>query len=74
MVYANHNISHLLFVDDVLIFREGIVDEWRYYDGIVKIFSFAYGMEVSLKKIGLYHNKVYEQVIQQVATFFPLQV
>ena len=71
-VSANHNISHLPFMDDVLLFGEGTFDEWRPYDGIIKILCSSSWMEVSLYKYVLYHNKVQEEVIQHVTTFLPL--
>ena len=46
----NLNISHLLFVDDILIFCSGSVRDLRTLDDILKIFSKATGMDINVGK------------------------
>jgi len=41
-------LSHLLFVDDILLFGEGSVREWRYFKGIIYTLCLATGMEVNI--------------------------
>ena len=43
-----HNINHLLFVDGVLLFGDGSLEEWEVYNDIIKIFCEAYGMKVNV--------------------------
>ena len=40
-------ITHLLFVDDVLLFGKGSVEYWQGYKGILELFSGAIGMSIS---------------------------
>jgi len=39
-------ITHLLFVDDVLLFSKGIVKEWQLFKKILNVFSSATGMVI----------------------------
>lgn len=40
-------ITHLLFVDDVLIFGLGIVEEWTSYKEILTLFYSSTGMQIN---------------------------
>ena len=46
----NLNISHLLFIDDILIFCSGSVRDLRTLDDILKIVSKATGMDINVGK------------------------
>ena len=39
------SITHLLFVDDVIVLGKNSVEEWKYLYKILGIFCLAYGME-----------------------------
>ena len=43
-------ITHLLFVDDVVIFGKGVVEEWVVYKELLELFCNASRMEVSESK------------------------
>ena len=49
-------ITHLLFVDDVLIFGLGNREEWELYRSIIKIFCNATEMMISKEKSIFLHN------------------
>ena len=43
-------LTHLFFVDDVILFGKGSLEEWSCYRRITDIFTAASGMLVSLEK------------------------
>ena len=49
----NLNITHLLFVDDVLVFCSGVRRETRVLQEILELFSKATGMEINFAKSSL---------------------
>ena len=44
------SITHLLFVDDVILIGIGTIGEWSSYKDALKLFCSASGMTVSLEK------------------------
>ncbi len=52
------DVTHILFVDDVIFGGFGSIQEWKYYNKINNIFIEAYGMEVSSKKSVLFFNNI----------------
>lgn len=54
-VTKSHNITHLLFVDDVLLFGIGQFAEWLHFKYILDWFCLALGMVISAPKSRLYH-------------------
>ena len=44
------SITHLLFVDDVILIGVGTVDEWCAYKEALDLFCLASGMTVSINK------------------------
>ena len=44
------SITHLLFVDDILLFGIGTVSEWKAYKDALDLFCSATGMSVSKEK------------------------
>ena len=49
-------LSHLLFVDDVIFFGEGLYSEWKQFYDIITIFCDASGMSISAKKSTFIHS------------------
>ena len=45
-------LNHLLFVDDVVLFGTGTVDEWMDFDVILETFYSTLGMCISIEKLG----------------------
>lgn len=48
------SITHLLFVDDVLVFGRGSVQDWKYFSDILKLFCTASGMQIGPHKSTLF--------------------
>lgn len=48
-------ITHLLFVDDVLIFGAGTLEEWSQYKTILDLFCLATSMSISISKSCFYY-------------------
>ena len=44
------NLTHLIFVDDVLLFGNGSVEEWCYFHAIISLFYEAFGLDDSNEK------------------------
>ena len=44
------NLTHLNFVDDVLMFGKGMEEEWGAFHSLVSLFCDSSGLEVSLEK------------------------
>ena len=51
-ISANMTLNHLLFVDDVVLFGIGTVEEWMDFDVILETFCSSSGMRISLEKSG----------------------
>ena len=51
-------MTHLFFVDDVILFGLGIVDKWHAYKEDLDLFCFATGMTVRLEKSSFLYNDV----------------
>lgn len=65
-------ISHLLFMDDVLLMGLGIVTEWQAFYGIINILYTASGVEVSVSKSSFYRNVVSPETISSIQSFLPM--
>ena len=58
----NWAITHMLFVDDVLLFGIGTVNEWKAYKEALNLFCSATGMEVSIEKSSFLFQDVDEDI------------
>lgn len=65
------SITHLLFVDDVILFGLGTVEEWLAYKEALDLFSSATGMSVSREKSSFLFNEVDEDIVNQISMFLP---
>jgi hypothetical protein len=63
-------ITHLLFVDDILIFGNGSVSEWHEFSAIFKLFCEATGMEVSPSKSTFLCHDISQEILNQIQSFF----
>ena len=61
-----HYITHLLFVDDVILVGNRSIEYWETFHGIIKVFCEALGMEFSLIKSCFPHNDVHEDVLDHI--------
>jgi len=69
-VSRNHSLTHLLFVDDVLLFGMKCAGEWQKYHEIFKEFCEATGMEINLNKSCFLSME--EVMDQDILTLFPI--
>ena len=52
------SITHILFVDDVMLFGSGKVQECKFYTEIIKLFCVSSGMEVSFSMSNSYLTRL----------------
>ena len=68
------NLTHLLFVDDVILFGLGIVEEWKNYKKLLDTFCYATGMKISVAKSSFLYNDIDETVRSRISTLFPFKM
>ena len=64
-------ITHILSIDDVLLFIMGYVEEWQSYKDILDCFCARSGMEVSMEKWIYMSNNMQDSLIP-LKHYFPL--
>ena len=57
-VSSIHFITHLLFVDDVILFGDGSLEDWETFYDTIKLLCEAFGMEVSDHNSNFLHNGI----------------
>ena len=57
------NITHVLFMDDVLMFGVGTFNNIHNLNKVLKNYQLTTGMEINLEKSKLSHNNMNEEVI-----------
>jgi hypothetical protein len=62
MVAEATKLTHMLFVDDVLLFGDGTIREWRSYKHILETFCLATGMEINDNKSLILCNELFPEV------------
>ena len=65
------SITHLLFVDDVLLFGIGTVGEWKAYKEALDLFCSTTGMVVSIKKSSFLFQFVDLDIKNEIVDFLP---
>ena len=73
-VISMHFITYLLFVDDILLFGNGCIEEWKYFHDIISLFCDASGMEVNIHKSCFFQNVVDENALAQIHLFLPYKL
>ena len=74
LIYGYHyslglSPTHLLFVDDVILFRARTVKEWEAYKDALDLFCSATGMMVSTEKSSFLYHMVDEGTHGMISTF-----
>jgi hypothetical protein len=64
-------VTHLLFIDDVILCGEGTVREWRDFKNILEEFFSIIVMEVGLGKFLILHNGIPLVVLEYVHLLLP---
>lgn len=72
-VAVNMNISHLIFVDDILVFKNGALNEIKELRNILDLFLKATGMQINSKKSHIIVEGLNRQEKAQINSFFPYE-
>ena len=73
--YSPHlSITHLLFVDDVILIGVGTVEEWSAYKDALDLFCSASGMTVSIEKSSFLYQNVDVDIRNKIAEFLPFRM
>ena len=64
-----HFIAYLLFVDDVLLFGKGTMEEWIVFHEIIWLFFAASGMKINMQKSSFLTKQVIDEVMEHVFPF-----
>ena len=70
----NLSITHLLFVDDVILFGIGTVSEWGAYKEALDLFCSATSMSVSKEKSSFLYQEVDEDTRCQIYVLLPYRM
>ena len=64
-------LTRLLFVDDVVLFGVGTLEEWKAFNEILVVFSSASGMCISVEKSSFLFSEVEEEILNGISSFMP---
>ena len=67
-------LTHLLFVDDVILLGTGTSSEWMAFDVIMSTFCKASGMCISIDKSCFLHNNVDVDIHTDIARALPYKM
>ena len=73
-VSSSLHLTHLLFVDDVLLFGVGTIEEWQHFKILLDLFCSATGMSISEAKSSFLYNEVDLNIKDNVAEIFPYKM
>ena len=66
-------LTHLLFVDDVILFGNCTVMEWMAFDVLLETFCYASGMSISLNKSSFLYNELDLGILHDNQCFLPFK-
>ena len=67
-------LTQLLFVDYVVLFGVGTLEEWKDFDEILVVFSSASGMCISMEKSSFLYSEVEEEILSGISRFIPYKM
>ena len=70
-ISENLSITHLLFVDDVILFGVGTFEDWYTFQIILDKFCDASGMKINLNKSVILHENIEEDMLHRIAGIMP---
>jgi len=73
-VVVNLVISHMLFVDDVLILGDGSLAEWNSFINIIDTFFLETNMEVSLDKSSFLHDRIEASILNDIKNIWHCRI
>ena len=59
-------LTHILLVDDVVVFDHGLLEEWRCFKSIIDLFSAPSGMLVNIEKSSFLFNNLNSMLIDDL--------
>ena len=68
------SLTHLLFVDDVILLGSGTLSEWMAFDVILSTFCKASGMCISMEKYSFLFSNLDVDVGADIARFMPYKM
>ena len=66
-ISSHLSLTHLIFVDDVILFGSGTVEEWVAFKVILDTFCLAPGMCINLEKSRFLFNNVDEGILNRIS-------
>ena len=72
-VSNSEEVTHTLFVNDVLVFGEGSIINLEAFDSLIDKYKRATGMVVNMEKSNLIHNEFSDDMIQRTREIVPYQ-
>jgi hypothetical protein len=67
-------VTHLLFVDDILLFGRGNLREQSYLKTILDLFCKATGMEINMNKSCILANGLSDAFLRRLEQLFPMKI
>ena len=67
-------LTHLLFVDDVILFGEETIVEWQHYKQILDMFCSLTAMQFSGDKSSFLFNVIYDITKENIAAILPYKM
>ena len=67
-------ITHILFMENVLIFGEGSFSEWNHYHSIISLFCDASGLAVNVQKSDFVYSCDDMEIRNQIASLLPYKM
>ena len=68
------SLTHLLFVDDVILLGTGTLIQWMYFEVILSTFCKASGMSISVEELGFLFNNIDEGTLLSIARVLPYKM
>ena len=72
-ISSHFHLTHLLFVDDVILFGLGTVEEWIVFKTILDSFCEASGMLINFAKSCFLHNDLDASLLGSITGFLPFR-
>jgi len=67
------SITHLFFVDDVVIVGKGSLGDWIKLKLLLSLFCLALGIEVNYEKSCFLYNCIEEELLKQIVVLFDIR-
>ena len=73
-IYSQISITHILFIDDVIICGDGKYSEWRSYNSILRLFNKTTGMQINILKFVVLENNLSQDTIDAILDDIPFKI